>query len=45
MMFDLMLAVGKSGQFLLGWGVFPLVGKLPDSTGDHVEQAGVLLAE
>ena len=45
MMSDLMLAVGKSGQFLLGWGVFPLVGKLPDSIGDHVEQAGVLLAE
>jgi hypothetical protein len=45
MTFDLMLAVGKSGQFLLGRSVFPLVGKLPDSVGDHVEQAGVLLAE
>ena len=45
LMFDLMLAAGKSGQFLAGRGVFPLVGKLPDGLGDHVEQAGVLLAE
>jgi hypothetical protein len=44
-LFDLMLAVGKSGQFLVGRGVFPLVGKLPDGVGDHVEQACVLLAE
>jgi hypothetical protein len=45
LMFEVLLAVGKSGQFLAGRGGSSLVGKLPDRGGGHMEQAGVLLAE
>ena len=44
-MFDVALAVGKSGQFLAGKGVPALASKLPGRVGDHPEQAAVLLAE
>ena len=45
LMFDVMLGAGKSGQFGAVRGVSSLVGKLPDRVSDHMEQAGVLLAE